>query len=125
MYTILTIVIFLALAAPLVTSTVYGSFLDSRIKDKKAMLSFLESACTGAFYAFMVCFGINLAIFLVVEFATTIEFRGMALVPMGLIFVYLTFLSIPHKLISCLKTSIEEEETAGKSTSCNSEGAEQ
>jgi len=111
-------------AVPLFTAQVYWSFLDKRIKDKKALLSFLEPAYTGAFYAAMGCLAINFVLVLAVEFATTIELP--ALLMSILLLVYLTFLSIPKVLVSNLKTSIEEEaKNASKTATCNTEVAGQ
>ena len=118
---IVVITIFFTLAVPLITSQVYWWFLDKRIKDKKALLSFLEPAYKVAVYAVTGCLGISLILVFVIEYATTIEYSGMPLVPMVLFLVYLTFLSIPYKLISDLKTSIEEEKNAINSTLVNIE----
>jgi FlaA1/EpsC-like NDP-sugar epimerase len=102
---------------------VYWSFLDSRIKDKKSMLSFLEPAHKGAYYAFMCCTLINIVLLLVIDYATTIKLP--ATLGITLFLVYLTLLSIPRVLISGLKTSIEEEKNASKSTTCGSEDTKQ
>ena len=122
MTTIFLIIVFTTLAAPIITYSVYWPFLDRRIKDKKSLLSFLEPAYKGAFYAFMCCALINTVLLLVIEYATTIKLP--AILGLILFIVYLTLLSIPRVLISCLKTSIKEEESASKSTTCESETAE-
>jgi len=110
-------------AVPIITSQVYWSFLVRRIKDKKAMLTFLEPAHKGAYYAFMCCTGINIVLLLVIDYATTIKLP--ALLGLTLLLTYLILLSIPRVLISCLKTSIKEEENANKSTTCDSEDTKQ
>ncbi|MCL2681927.1 MAG: hypothetical protein FWE63_00410 [Bacteroidales bacterium] len=119
MSTIFIILVFIMLLLLVLTPTVYWSFLDSRIKDKKAMLSFLEPAHKGAFHMAIYCALINLILFLVIEFATTNEYSAIL---MQIQFIaYLAVLIIPKSLISCLKTSIEKEESASKSTTCDSE----
>jgi len=124
MFTIAAITLFMMFAVPLFTAQVYWSFLDKRIKDKKALLSVLEPAYPGAVYAAMGCLAINFVLVLVVEFATTIELPASLM--SILLLVYLTFLSIPRVLISNLKTSIEEEEkNASKFTICSTEDAGQ
>ena len=116
------ITLFMLFATPLITSQVYWSFLDKRIKDKKALLSVLEPAYPGACYAAMGCMGINIVFALVLVFTKTIEYSEIPpLLPMTWLLLYLMFLSIPRVLISDLRTSIEEEEAA----TCNTEDAGQ
>ena len=123
MSVIVVITIFFMFAVPLFTSQVYWSFLDKRIKDKKALLSVLEPAYPGAVYAVYAVMGINVVFVLVLAFTKTIEYWEIPpLAPMTLFLVYITFLSIPRILISNLKTSIEEEaKNVSKSAICNTE----
>lgn len=121
---IVAITLFCMFAIPLFTSQVYQSFLDKRIRDKKALLSVFESAYKSASCIVLYCFGIILVLVLVIEFATTIELPAVS--GLSLFLWFLIFLSIPRVLISNLKTSIEEEaENTIKSTACSTEDAGQ
>ena len=89
---------------------VYWSFLDNRIRNKKAILAFLEPAYKVAFYTVLCCVAISTVLLLVIIFATTVEDAAVELIMQLLFIAYLTFLIALKTFISCLKSSVKKEE---------------
>ena len=116
--TIGTIVLVLALtmlSLLILTVVVYWLFLDSRIKKKKEILSFLKPKYKIIIYTVLYCAGINLVLALIVGFATTIEIMQMVLWLIQCQFIaYLAFLVIPRMFLFCLQISVKKEENGEK-----------
>ena len=99
----------------ILTFMVYWLFLDSRIKNKKKILSFLEPKGKIITYTVLYCAGINLVLALIVGFATTIENLQMLLWVIQCQFItYLAFLLVPRMFMFCLQISVKKEERGKK-----------
>ena len=111
-FIILGIITLLFLSLLVLTVVVYWLFLDSKIKNKQAILSFLEPKYQIVFWTILYCTFVNLVLVFILEFATTIEMPGLILQYQFI--AYCVFLPIPRMLIFCLKISIQKEEKGEK-----------
>ena len=99
----------------ILTIVVYWLFLDSRIKNKKKILSFLVPNFKIITYTVLCCAGINLVLALIVGFVTTIETMQLITWVVQCQFIaYLVFLLIPRMFVFCLQISIRKEEKGEK-----------
>jgi len=103
------IILSLTISLVILTVAVYRLFLKNKIKNKKAVLSFLKSTYNIVFWAILYCTVINLILALIIEFATTTETSG-ATILQGQFIAYCIPLIVPNVLMFCLKLSIEKEE---------------
>ena len=112
----LLIILGLAMLSLLVlTVAVYWLFLDSRVKNKKAILSYLGTTYKVVFWTILYCTGVNLILIMIIEFATAIETSSVSVLMMQWQFIaYCVFLIIPRMFMFCLQISVEREETGEK-----------
>ena len=98
------------------TIVVYWLFLDSRIKNKKTMLSSFISKYKIVFYTVLYCLGINLLLFSIAIFVVKMETLGTVygLLNQFLLIAYFSFLCIPRIFIFCLQISVRKEENDEK-----------
>ena len=116
--TILTIVLVLGLvmlSLLILTIVVYWFFLDSKIKDKKKILSFLEPKFKIIAYTIYACAIINLVFALIVGFVIPIETMQMVFWLVQCQFLtYLIFLPALRMFMFCLQISVRKEERGEK-----------
>ena len=99
----------------ILTIVVYWLFLDSRIKNKKKILSLLVPNFKIITYTVLYCAVINLVLSLIVGFATTLEASQLIIWVVQCQFIaYLVFLLIPRMFVFCLQISIRKEEKGEK-----------
>ena len=106
----------LVLALPILTTIVYWLFLDSKIKNKKSILSFLEPTYKIVFWTILYCVFVNLIIFWIVWYVTTFEALGTmsGLMLQTQFIAYFVLLTIPKMFLFCLRISVRKEENGNK-----------
>jgi len=114
--TIARLLVIIVLSLAVLTVLVYYLFLKHRIKNKKAMLSFLSSTYKIVFYTVLYCFFINFIVMIIAD-VMAIEILKTRTVSY-LFFAYCIFLIIPRILIFCLQISVEREESGEKVNFC-------
>ena len=113
--TIVLVLMLVILSLLILTTVVYWLFLDSKIKDKEKILSFLEPKYKIIVYTVFYCAAINIVLALIVGFVTTIETMQMLLWLIQCQFItYLIFLLVPRIFVFCLQISVRKEERGEK-----------
>ena len=104
------------LSLVVLTFVVYWLFLDSKIKNKKTILSSFKPKYKIIIYTVLYCAGINFLLSFITLFVIEIESLEVTYVLMQQIqfTAYIAFLLVPRMFIFCLQISVRKEESDEK-----------